>query len=242
MPFTSTNPNQELVVRRFSRGSTSEIRETPHMQRIGIGAVEEIPTVFVVDDDAETREQVCSFANSLGFAAEAYDSATRFLKAIDPSQLGCLVLDARMEGMTGADLQRELTERRIPIPVIVTTGYVETRMIIDTMKAGAFDVVEKPLKRERILDSIRQAVSRHGEVLKAQADSVEVRRRYMHLTPRERQVLDLVVSGLSTRAIASRLGLQEKTIEAYRWRIKSTMEARNAADLVRLVNQISEPT
>ena len=240
MSFAGSTENDGLANHKIDASVLQVMDVLEQAQRVGVIAVEETPTVFIVDDDVETREQVCALVDTLGFAAESYADARSFLRTIKPGRIGCLVLDARLEGMSGIELLAELTARKISIPVIITTGYVETRLIIDSMKAGAYDVVEKPIKHDRLGESIRQAVDRHLEVLKAQMDSKEIRRRYSHLTPREREVLELVVQGLSTKAIAIRLGLQIKTVEAYRWRIKGTMEARNAADLVRLVNQISD--
>ena len=213
---------------------------TDPTRRSGLTDVEEIPTVYIVDDDAEARDQVRALANTLGYRTELFLTASSFLRSIDPDRVGCLVLDARLEDMSGIELLRELAARKLSIPVIVTTGYLDARMIIEMMKTGAFDVVEKPFKHDRLEDSIRQAIAKHIDVRRSQVKSREIRRRYAHLTPRERQVLELVAAGLSTKAIAIRLGLQEKTIEAYRWRIKGTMEARNAADLVRMINMISD--
>jgi two-component system, LuxR family, response regulator FixJ len=193
------------------------------------------PTVFVVDDDAETQDVLRNLAASAGLASETYADARTFLRQLKPDHVGCLVLDVQLRDMTGLEVQKELAARKIRLPVIVTTGYADLKVAIESMRAGAFDVIEKPFVGPRVAASIRQAVERHLEVQTEEAKSQEIRRRYGRLTPREREVLELVVSGMTSRKIAAQLGLHEKTVEVYRSRIKGTMEARNAADLVRLV-------
>jgi two-component system response regulator FixJ len=239
VPLPGREGRGRCALRDTDTGSSYVDYDLSRGQQLHSEMVPEDPTVFVVDDDAETRDVLCRLAASAGLATETYADAQTFLKHFEPGRVGCLVLDVQLYDMTGLQVQRELAARKIRIPVIVTTGYADLRVAIDAMRAGAFDVLEKPFAGERVVDSIRQAVAEHLRTLKSQSESQEVCRRYARLTPRERQVLELVVAGMTSKRIAAELGLQEKTIEVYRSRIKGTMEARNAADLVRLMTRIS---
>ncbi len=241
MPFSAGNSGSRSALRESDSMSSHVDNDLRDEREACPEAVDIRPTVFVVDDDAETRDVLRALVSSDGLVSEVYADASAFLKAFDPERCGCLILDARMHGMSGLELQKELTARRVSLPVIITTGYADLAVAIEAMRGGAFDVVEKPFVGQRLLDSVRQAIARHVQVCRGEAESQEIRRRYARLTAREREVLDLVVTGMTSRGIASRLGLQEKTIEVYRSRIKGTMQARNAADLVRLMGRISQP-
>jgi FixJ family two-component response regulator len=192
------------------------------------------PIVFVVDDDPEVRESVRRLASTVGVACETFATAREFLDAVDSARPACLVVDVRMPGMSGLDVQRELTARNIPLPTIMITGYGDVPTAVQALKAGAFDFIEKPFSRQLLLDRITQALvvarERHG----AQAERAEQARRLARLTPRERQVLELVVQGRTNKAMAAELGLREKTIEVHRAHVMRKMGVGSLAELVRV--------
>lgn len=193
------------------------------------------PTVFVVDDDHAVRRFLCGLIASVDLRVEAYASAREFLDAYEPGRPGCLLLDIRMPGMSGLELQKELAERAIDLPVIILTGHGDVQLAVHAMKAGAVDFIEKPFNNELLLDRVQNAVAESVE-----ADSTRVRRdqimgRVDLLTPRERQVLDMVVAGETNKGIARRLDISEKTVEIHRAKVMEKMQAKSLADLVKMV-------
>jgi len=196
------------------------------------------PVVFVVDDDAEMRDRRVALTAELGWAVDAFADTAPFLKVFDPVRPGCLILDAHLPDTASVRLLEELEARKASLPVIATTTHAEVDHVVQMMRAGAFDVLQKPLSPARVLEAIRAAVARDVEAHRQHSEQDEVRRRLARLTRRERQVLNLVVAGMSSKAIAAELGLQEKTIEVYRSNINTTMKARNAVELVRLVSRV----
>jgi FixJ family two-component response regulator len=195
-----------------------------------------VPTVFVVDDDMGLCESLRVLVQSIGLRAECYPNAAVFLENLAPEQPGCLVLDVRLPGMSGLELQKELNAREVELPVIMTSGYPDVSVAVEAMKDGAFDFIEKPFSLQRILDSIQQAVAENVESHREQARNEEVQTRLSQLSRREFEVATMVAEGLTSSAIASRLGLQKKTVEVYRSHINKKMRARNVADLVRMVH------
>ncbi len=193
------------------------------------------PTVFVIDDDPAVLKSLRWLVESAGLAVETYASAQTFLKAFDRNRPGCVVADVRMPSMSGLELQRKLRTRRATIPIIVITGHADVPTAVQAMKAGAFDFIEKPLSGERVLDRIQQAVAQDVRSYRPSKQRAETRLRLAQLTARERQVLDLVVAGKTTNAIAAELGLKSRTVQVYRARLNEKMGARNVADLVRIV-------
>jgi len=193
------------------------------------------PTVFVVDDDDAVRSFLSELIASVGLNVETYASAQKFLDTCERGRAGCLVLDIRMPGMSGLELQKELVTRDIRIPVIILTGHGDVQTAVETMKAGAFDFIEKPFNNELLLDRVQRAVAQQVDVT---ADSVkrdEIADRRALLTPRERQVMDMVANGEMNKLIAHRLGISEKTVEIHRSKVMEKMQARSLADLVRMV-------
>ncbi len=193
------------------------------------------PAVFVVDDDAAVRRFLGGLIESVELRVEAYASAQDFLEAYEPGRPGCLVLDVRMPGMSGLELQRELTDRAIDLPVIVLTGHGNVQVAVHAMKAGAVDFIEKPFDNELLLDRIQKAVA---ESLRAASERVkrnEIAIRLQQLTPRERQVLDLVISGETNKGVARHLDISERTVEIHRANVMRKMRATSLANLVRLV-------
>jgi FixJ family two-component response regulator len=192
------------------------------------------PTVFVVDDDPAMRASLSWLIESVGIAVVTFATALEFLENYDCAKPGCLLLDVRMPGMSGLDLQAELTARRIRIPVLIITGYAEVPIAVRAMKAGAFDFIEKPFSDQTLLDRIRRAIAVDTEARKLAEERTAATERVRQLTPRERDVMDRVVLGKSNKLIAAELDLSPKTIEAHRKHVMEKMGAENLASLIRL--------
>jgi two-component system response regulator FixJ len=191
-------------------------------------------TIFVVDDEPAVRDSLQVLLGTYGFAVETYATAASFLDRADAHRPGCLVADVRMPGMTGIELQRELTRRGNSMPVIVITGHGDVPMAVDALKAGAMDFLEKPLNDEALVRSIRAALERDE---RSRAEGQEMSRlgeRMGRLTGREREVMMLIVDGLANNAVAEKLGISARTVEHYRANIMQKMEASSFAELVRM--------
>jgi RNA polymerase sigma factor (sigma-70 family) len=191
-------------------------------------------TVFVVDDDPAMRNSLRWLIESVGLAVAAYATADEFLERYDPARPGCLVLDVRMPGMSGLDLQDELTRRRITIPTIVITGHAEVAMAVRAVKAGAVDFIPKPFSDQLLLDRIRQALEQDRRDREARAFETDVARRVSNLTPREREVMERIVAGKANKEVAAELGLSPKTVEVHRAHVMEKMQVASLADLVRM--------
>jgi len=192
------------------------------------------PTVFVVDDDRAMRESLSWLLDSVGLRVRSYATAADFLAEHDPAQPGCLVLDVRMPGMSGLDLQAELARRGVELPTIVITGHAEVSMAVRAVKAGAIDFIEKPFSDQLLLDRVRQALEVDLEAREVRRRREDARRRLATLTAREREVLDLVVAGKANKEIASALGLSTKTVEVHRAHVMSKMCVDSLAELIRI--------
>ena len=193
------------------------------------------PAVFVVDDDAAVRRFLGGLIESVELRVEAFASARDFLEAYEPGRPGCLVLDVRMPGMSGLELQRELTDRAIDLPVIVLTGHGNVQVAVHAMKAGAVDFIEKPFDNELLLDRIQKAVAGSVRATSERVKRTEIAIRMQQLTPRERQVLDLVISGETNKGVARHLDISERTVEIHRANVMRKTRATSLADLVKLV-------
>jgi two-component system response regulator FixJ len=193
-----------------------------------------MPVVFVVDDEAAMRDSLRWLIESTGLRVETYGDAKTFLDAIRPEVPGCLVLDVRMPGLSGLDLQAELAHRGIRLPTIVITGHAEVQMAVQAVKAGAIDFIEKPFSDQLLLDRVRQGIEIDRQDRIARSRRAEIVRRLGLLTHREREVLDLVVGGKANKEIAALLGLSPKTVEVHRSHVMEKMEASSVAELVRL--------
>jgi len=200
------------------------------------------PTVFVVDDDPAMRKSLRWLLQSVGFTVEAFESAEAFLARIDPSLYGCLILDVRMPGMGGLNLQDALAARGVDLPTIVITGYAEVPSAVRAMKAGAIDFLEKPFGDEVLLERVRRAleIERHRRDTRAVRESARV--RLGALTARERQVFDELVQGRSNRAISAALGIAEKTVEVHRASVMRKLNATSLTDVIRLAMAAEEET
>jgi len=196
--------------------------------------------VFVIDDDESIREALHSLIRSVGLRVETYPSAHEFLQSDRPDVPACLILDVRMPGLSGLDLQRDLTEANIHIPIIFITGHGDIPMSVRAMKAGAVEFLTKPFRDQDLLDAIQQALDRDRHARSQQADSADLRNRFHLLTPRETEVFELVVKGLLNKQIALQLGTSEITIKLHRRQVMEKMQADSLADLVRMSEKLPQ--
>jgi FixJ family two-component response regulator len=210
--------------------------ESPHEP-----ATETAAAVFVVDDDASVRKALARLIRSAGMKAQAYPTAEAFLAESHVESASCLVLDVRLPGLNGLQLQEALNRKGFPLAIIFITGHGDVPMSVRAMKAGAVDFLQKPFEDSDLLDAIRRAIARSREAFAKQAESARLQRRYDTLTPRERQVLSLVASGLLNKQVAAELGAAEKTIKIHRGRVMAKMEATSLADLVRMAGLLGIP-
>lgn len=199
------------------------------------------PTVFVVDDDDAVRSSLRLLLKSVGLPAVAFSSANDFLRAWNPDQAGCLVLDVRMPGMSGLDLQHELNRRGAIIPVIFISGHGDIPMAVEAMQHGAFDFLQKPFRDQDLIDRIHRALAHDADGRKALEHKEHIRECYESLTPREREVLTLVTQGKANKVMAGDLGVSQRTVEIHRARVMEKMGAASLAQLVRMVLEL-DPT
>jgi two-component system response regulator FixJ len=191
-------------------------------------------TVYVVDDDHSMRRALVLLLTSVGVEVEEFETAEEFLEGCDPERAGCLVLDVRMPGMSGLDLQRELAARSIDLPIIFITGHGDVPMGVRAMKQGAVDFLQKPFNDQQLIDAVREGLNADLERRKARAIQAEALEKLASLTAREREVMELVVAGLTNKEVGARLGAAEKTIKIHRSRVMHKMGARSLPELVRL--------
>lgn len=194
--------------------------------------------VFVIDDDASMRDAVSRLLNAVGLTVQTFASAREFLAGRLPDVPGCAVLDVRLPGLSGLDLQREMVERGIHIPVIFITGHGDIPMSVQAMKAGAVEFLTKPFRDQDLLDAVRSGIQLDRQGRKERAELAELRDGLRQLTPREREVMSLVVAGLLNKQIALRLGTSEKTIKIHRSHVMQKMRADSLADLVRMSQKL----
>ncbi len=193
------------------------------------------PTVFIVDDDEEVRAAIKLLMDSVGLAAETFASAQDYLDRFDPQRPGCLVLDIRMRGMSGLDLQDRLTAEPLHPPIIIITGHGDVPMAVRAVKAGAVDFIEKPFNDQALLDAVHRAVEQDAERRGRASRLADIKTRLERLTPREREILDLVVAGSRNKVIAIDLGISQSTVEAHRAKVMEKMDARSLSDLMRMM-------
>jgi two-component system, LuxR family, response regulator FixJ len=193
------------------------------------------PTVMVVDDDTGVRNAMRALLKSVGLESALFGSAQEFLSDYQPSYPGCLLLDIRMPGMSGLELQQQLNLRGAVIPVIFMTGHGDIPMAVEAMQHGAFDFLQKPFRDQDLLDRIQRALVKDGELRKSLGEHARINAHLESLTPREREVLDLMTQGKQNKTIGQDLGVSPRTVEIHRARVMEKMNAQSVAELVRMM-------
>ena len=196
------------------------------------------PIVFVVDDDVSVRESLELLIQNEGWQAETFASAQEFLDRPRVALPSCLVLDVSLPGLNGLDLQQQIASERNDMPIIFITGYGDVPKTVQAMKAGAVEFLTKPFNDEVLLTAIQQALERSRLALTQEAEMQELRNRYASLTPREREVMALVVSGLLNKQVGGELGISEITVKAHRGQVMQKMKANSVADLVKMAERL----
>lgn len=192
------------------------------------------PTVFVIDHDAESRAAIISLAKSVGLPCIEFERAEEFLAGYDQQRSGCVVVELRLLGMGGLELLEELSDQRPRPPVIILTAHGDVGTAARAFKAGAFDFLEKPLVPPVMLDALRRAIQADQEARRTDAETNDIKRRLARLTVRERQVLDLIIAGHTTKSISVILNLSPKTVDFHRAKMMDKLQANTVADVVRM--------
>jgi FixJ family two-component response regulator len=197
------------------------------------------PMVFIVDDDPSVREALSSLIRSVGLRAQTFGSAQEFLRHTRPDTPSCLVLDVRLEGLSGLDLQRELRDTGERFPIIFITGHGDIPMSVRAMKAGAIEFLSKPFRDQDLLDAIAQGLRRDEAERRSRDELAGLRDRFKTLTPREREVALHIVRGLLNKQVAGELGLSEFTVKVHRRKVMDKMDARSLPELVRMIEKVA---
>ncbi|HKE87320.1 MAG TPA: response regulator [Vicinamibacterales bacterium] len=194
--------------------------------------------MFVVDDDASTRDALALLMRSVHLPVQEYASAADFLSAKRPDLPSCLILDVRMPGLSGLELQQQLTAAGVDIPVIFLTGHADVRMSVRAMKAGAAEFLTKPVGDQELIDAVHQALAVSRQARSSRAEVADLQRRFSSLTPREKEVLQRVIGGMLNKQIAGDLGLSLVTVKLHRGHVMQKMQAGSVAELVKMVQRL----
>ncbi|HON39404.1 MAG: response regulator transcription factor [Desulfomonilia bacterium] len=199
--------------------------------------------ILIIDDDASMRKALERLLRSMGYRTRTFSSAQEFLDTdFQSDSVACIVLDVKMPGMSGTDLQKELRKRDLPFPIVFITGHGTIPMSVQAMKHGAVDFLEKPFDEHALVQAISRAVEKGRQAMAFKREISDLEERYRQLTPREKEVLALVVAGMLNKQIAAELGTSEKTIKVHRGRVMEKMQAGSLADLVRMAEKLNIPT
>jgi FixJ family two-component response regulator len=196
------------------------------------------PIVFVVDDDQSVREGIQSLLTSAGFSVDTFPTAKMFLNHPRPDRPACVILNVRMPGLSGLDLQRELTKTGVSVPIIFVTGHGNVRMTAQVMKAGAVEFLTKPFREQELIDAVRESIDRDRMERRRRAELLEMRRLFESLTSRERDVMTKVAAGFLNKQVAAQLGISEITVKVHRAQVMKKMHAKSLADLVRIADRL----
>jgi FixJ family two-component response regulator len=205
-------------------------------------STQDVPTVFIVDDDTDVRESLQELLESVGLHSKSFGTAHAFLSSPRSDGPSCLILDVRLPGISGLDLQHELKRGKVSIPIIFLTAHADVPMSVRAMKSGAVEFLTKPFRQQDLLDAVQRSLTRDRIVREKQRDTAELRQRYNTLSAREREVMSFVVSGMLNKQIAGELGASEATVKMHRSQAMKKMQANSLPELVRMADKLKSVT